>query len=69
MANATVSDQTRVSMTIRDDHVKLGYVGEEATRKAAKSLHRELMNRGLKPCKACASGKAKQNNIKSIVIM
>jgi hypothetical protein len=63
IANATVSGPKPVLMTIQEAHAKLGHVGEDVTRKAAKALGWELKKGGLKPCEACSVGKAKQKNI------
>jgi hypothetical protein len=60
MVNAAVSDPKAVSMPIQEARAKLRHGDEEeVTRKATKALCWELNKGGLKPCAACADGKAK----------
>jgi hypothetical protein len=53
----------KVKMSVTQAHDKLGHCGEDMTRKSAKLLGWELLPGNMKPCEACAAGKAKQKNV------
>lgn len=61
--NGAMIDQ---KITIQQAHDKLGHCGEDMTRRAAKVLGWKLTVGTMKPCEACAIGKAKQKNITKI---
>ena len=51
------------SIPIQQAHDHLGHLHEDITRKVAKRLGWTLSRGSLKPCEACAAGKAKQKNV------
>jgi hypothetical protein len=54
---------TTAKMSVQMAHERLGHCGEDLTRKTAKLMGWELTPGELKPCQACAAGKAKQKNV------
>jgi hypothetical protein len=61
IVGTTTDAITKVS--IQQAHVRLGHPGEDMTRKIVKELGWTLIRGNLKPCNACAAGKAKQKNV------
>jgi hypothetical protein len=63
IAGASTDDKAAMmKITIQQAHDKLGHCGVDATRSAAKQLEWEITGT-MKPCEACAAGKAKQKNL------
>ena len=59
----TCHDGWTLQLTVQKAHEFLGHPDEAKTRLAAKVLNWNLTRGGLKPCEACAAGKAKQKNV------
>jgi hypothetical protein len=53
-------------VSIQQAHNHLAHPGEEMTRKMANKLGWRLTCGNLKPCNACATGKAKQKNVSQV---
>jgi hypothetical protein len=64
IAGATTDAITKVSM--QQAHDRLAHPGEDMTREIAKELSWTVTRGNLKPCDACAEGKAKQRNVPKI---
>ena len=60
VATAKVDDQP---VSVKTYHEHLGHIGEDETRRIAKVLKQTLTKGTLKPCEACAIGKAKRRNL------
>jgi hypothetical protein len=54
---------TAVSLSIKQAHLRLGHLSEEATRKASKALWWKLTAGSVAPCEDCAIGKGRQKNL------
>jgi hypothetical protein len=54
------------AVSIQTAHDRLAHPGEDNVRKTAKALGWTLTRGNLKPCDACASGKAKQRNVPKV---
>jgi hypothetical protein len=61
-----IKRDAEVNGAIQQAHDKLGHCGEDTTRRAAKELGWTLTVGTMKPCEACAVGKAKQKNVPKI---
>jgi hypothetical protein len=57
------SRETAVSLSIKQAHLRLGHMSEEATRKASQALGWKLTAGPLAPCEECAIGKGRQKNL------
>ncbi len=66
IAGTTTDTKSKLKMTVKQAHERLGHCGEDVARKTAKHLGWELTGT-MTPCDACAAGKAKQKNLPKAV--
>jgi hypothetical protein len=60
------TDEAVPAINIQTAHDRLTHPGKENVRKTAKELGWTLKRGNLKPCDACATGKAKQKNVPKV---
>ena len=63
LANIVKKEEKLPTMSVKEAHEKFGHAGEETTRKMAKACGYRVVRGSLKPCEACAVGKAKQKAV------
>ena len=64
MGNMVAETKQSSPISIPQAHEKLGHMSEKSTINTVKPLIIPLKKGNMKPCVACAAGKAKQKNIK-----
>ena len=68
MGNMVAETKQSSPISIPQAHEKLGHMSEKSTINTVKPLIIPLKKGNMKPCVACAAGKAKQKNIKRTTV-